>query len=80
MQCTCLQACVCVSFVRGTSQLETTVSRLEVGPGEMERLWLVIVDFVSSELTHCRPVMAWLVLLFEGVDLFDCLEGGVDAR
>ena len=56
------------------------MSRLEVGPGEMERLWLVIVDFVSSELTHCRPVMAWLVLLFEGVDLFDCLEGGVDAR
>ena len=69
---------MCVSFGRGASKLETTVSRLEVGPREMERLWLVIVDFVSLQLTHCRQVMAWLVLLFEGVDLFDCLEGEVD--
>ena len=44
---------------------------------------LSIVDFVSLCRWNSLLVVQWWLgwfCLFEGVDLFDCLEGGVDAR
>ena len=55
---------MCVSFGRGASKLETTVSRLEVGPREMERLWLVIVDFcvvASHSLSSSDGLVGFVV-------------------
>ena len=77
MQSTCLSVCV--------SLLEEALAnwrRLCLGwrwvLGKSRGCGLSSLTFVSLQLTHCRQVMAWLVLLFEGVDLFDCLEGEVD--